>query len=92
MQELKKEGKTWNQVVDAAVKQLSPVPSPLNDQIKKGEEAVSQLVAEANYLKTLLEEASENVAESQDKKPETEAVSKPSESVELAEVQASVAA
>ncbi|RXW22129.1 hypothetical protein EST38_g3718 [Candolleomyces aberdarensis] len=90
--ELKKEGKSWNEVVTSAVKQLSPVPSPLNEEIKKGEDAVSQLVAEANYLKNLLEEATENVTGSEAKTPEAESVSKPSESVELAEVQASVVA
>ena len=92
VEELKKEGKTWNEVVATAVNQLSPAPSPLDQQIKKGEEAVSQLVAEANYLKNLLEEASEKVTETEDKRPETEAVSKPPESVELAEAQASVVA
>ncbi|KAF5338351.1 hypothetical protein D9611_012505 [Ephemerocybe angulata] len=86
VEELKKEGKTWTQVVDAAVKELSPAPSPIAEPVKKGEEAVSQLVKEAEYLRSLLEEAGkheEKVAALVEKRPIPEAI-------EEGEVQASV--
>lgn len=86
-EELKREGKTWTQVVDAAVAQLSAVPSPLSEPVRKGEEAVSQLVKEAEYLKGLLEKAEKNdelrqAAAPKDAEP---AIPKP---IEQAEVQA----
>lgn len=55
--ELKKEGKTWTQVVQEAVNELSAKPSPLNAPVKKGDDAIQQLIEEAEYLKGLLDEA-----------------------------------
>ncbi|TEB36652.1 dihydroorotate dehydrogenase [Coprinellus micaceus] len=59
--ELKKEGKTWSQVVNEALNELSAKPSPLNEPVKKGEEAAEQLVKEAEYLKELLAGAGKEV-------------------------------
>jgi dihydroorotate dehydrogenase len=59
--ELKKEGKTWSQVVNEAVNELSAKPSPLSEPVKKGEEAAEQLVKEAEYLKELLAGAGKEV-------------------------------
>lgn len=76
--ELKKEGKTWDQVVKESVAKLSLKGSPPTAEVKKGEAAVSQLIAEAEHLIGLLDKLGE--------KMEKEAVDA---SVTLGEVQAS---
>ncbi|KAG6891211.1 hypothetical protein C0995_008463 [Termitomyces sp. Mi166 len=55
-EELKKEGVTWSQVVKKAVDELSlksEVKTSPNDE--KGEEPISQLIADAEHLRALLE-------------------------------------
>lgn len=82
--ELKKEGKTWTQVVNEAVNELSAKPSPLDAPVKKGDSAVQQLIEEAEYLKGLLDEALN--------KADAGSGAHVLSSVEKAEVQASVIA
>ncbi|TFK29743.1 dihydroorotate dehydrogenase [Coprinopsis marcescibilis] len=78
VEELKKEGKTWIQVVNESIDKLSPKLSPLNDEIQKGEGAVTQLVHEAEHLKEMLGQLGDRI--------EKEAHDR---SVESGEVQAS---
>jgi dihydroorotate dehydrogenase len=50
--ELKKEGRTWEQVVNEAVEKLSWIePAP----VKQGEAGVKQLIEEAEELKAMLD-------------------------------------
>jgi len=82
VEELKKEGKTWKQVVDESVNSLAAKPSPLLEDIKTGEDAVHQLVNEAKFLKEMLEEVGHKM----------EGKKEVPHSIEEAEVQASVVA
>ncbi|KAH6915877.1 dihydroorotate dehydrogenase [Coprinopsis sp. MPI-PUGE-AT-0042] len=80
--ELRKEGKTWKQVVAESVDKTSLKHSPLNDEVKLVESAVSQLIKEAEHLKALLGKLGEKI--------EKEAPLPPDHSIELGEAQASV--
>lgn len=80
--ELKKEGKTWKQVVAESVNRSSLQRSPLHDEVKVGEATVSQLIQEAEHLKGLLEKLGDKIEKG---------ANLPSDhSIELGEAQASV--
>ena len=80
--ELKKEGKTWKQIVAESVDRSSLQRSPLHDEVKVGEAAISQLIQEAEHLKGLLEKLGDKI--------EKEANLPSNHSIELGEAQASV--
>lgn len=80
--ELKKEGKTWKQVVAESVVKSSLQRSPLNDEVKLVETAVTQLIKEAEHLKGLLSKLGEKI--------EKEAPLPSDHSIELGEAQAAV--
>ncbi|KAJ3496947.1 hypothetical protein NLJ89_g10414 [Agrocybe chaxingu] len=61
VEELKREGKSWEQVVDAAVAQLSrkePTPE------QKKEQAIKQLVSEAEELRAMLDQLADQAVKS----------------------------
>lgn len=58
--ELSKEGKTWEQVSNEAVEKLSWVP-PKPEPKAETETTISQLVAEGEELKTLLDKLGESM-------------------------------
>ena len=55
---MKKEGRTWEEVVNEVVKRLSWIePAP----VKQGEAGVKQLIEEAEELKAMLDKLAEKV-------------------------------
>lgn len=56
-EELEREGKTWNEVVKKAVDELSlkPAIEPSSPSDKKAETSISQLIADAEHLRVMLD-------------------------------------
>jgi dihydroorotate dehydrogenase len=80
--ELKKEGKTWKQIVAESINTTSLQQSHLNGGLNFAETTVSQLIKEAEHLKGLLSKLGEKI--------EREAPLPSDHSIELGEAQASV--
>ncbi|KAG5647449.1 hypothetical protein DXG03_009379 [Asterophora parasitica] len=62
VEELDKEGTTWNQVVKKAVDELSLKPTEPIRNVVGGEGAISQLISEAKELQGLLDKLDEKIA------------------------------
>lgn len=61
VEELIKEGKTWGEVVEKAVKELSLKETPKSELKSSEENTVSQLIAEAQELEKLLDQLSDKL-------------------------------